>query len=183
PLLGSPPGVRRAARISDGSRRLPPGHLDDTFLSEVSGYEPFCALFSVSNQDTNADAAVVWAEGIISFTVISGPPDLSLTVSPICICALSAMLHSSHSQLSICLAADDFEHVGGGGLLLQRRDHRGDDVVPDRCAITGLMQCSKHQAGPFPWSVSCTCLSSALLTNSTESIVAPSWVRNCSIAS
>src|SRR5262245_28552607 len=96
------PGVRRAARISDGPRRLPPGHLDDTFLSEVSGYEPFCALFSVSNQDTNADAAVVWAEGIISFTVISGPPDLSLTVSPICICALSAMLHSSHSQLSIC---------------------------------------------------------------------------------
>src|SRR5262249_39570255 len=41
----------------------------------------------------------------------------------------------------------------------------------------------KHQAGPFPWSVSCTCLSSALLTNSTESIAAPSWVRNCSIAS
>jgi hypothetical protein len=32
-------------------------------------------------------------------------------------------------------------------------------------------------------SVSITCLSSALLTNSTESIAAPSWVRNCSIAS
>src|SRR5262249_13288265 len=45
------------------------------------------------------------------------------------------------------------------------------------------MHRSKHQAGPFPWSVSCTCLSSALFTNSTESIAAPSWVRNCSIAS
>src|SRR5262249_23662340 len=50
-------------------------------------------------------------------------------------------------------------------------------------ATTGLMQCSTHQVGPFPRSVSCTCLSSALLTNSTESIAAPSWVRNCSIAS
>ena len=47
-------------------------------------------------------------------------------------------------------------------------------------AITGLMHRSKHQAGPFPRSVSCTCRSSALLTNSTESIAAPSWVRNCS---
>src|SRR5262249_27122205 len=41
----------------------------------------------------------------------------------------------------------------------------------------------QHQGGPFPRSVSGTCLSSALLTNSTESIAAPSWVRNCSIAS
>jgi len=50
-------------------------HLDDTFLSDVIGYVKCCGLFSVSNQDTNADAAVVWAAGIISFTVISGPPD------------------------------------------------------------------------------------------------------------
>ena len=35
------------------------------------------------------------------------------------------------------------------------------------------MHRSKHQAGPSPWSVSGTCLSSALLTNSTESIAAP----------
>src|SRR5712692_9134048 len=42
---------------------------------------------------------------------------------------------------------------------------------------------AKHQGGPFPWSVSCTCLSSALFTNSTESIAAPSRVRNCSTAS
>src|SRR5262249_5166702 len=45
--------------------------------------------------------------------------------------------------------------------------------------ISGLMHRSKHQAGPFPRSVSCTCLPSALFTNSTESIAAPSWVRNC----
>src|SRR5262245_3145042 len=50
-------------------------------------------------------------------------------------------------------------------------------------AISGLMRRSKHQGGPCPWSVSCTCLSSALLTNSTESIAAPSWMRNWSIAS
>src|SRR5271156_5258544 len=46
-----------------------------------------------------------------------------------------------------------------------------------------ILHRSKHQAGPFPRSVSCTCLSSALLTNSTESIAVSSWVRNCSIAS
>jgi hypothetical protein len=33
---------------------------------------------------------------------------------------------------------------------------------------------TNNQAGPSPWSVSWTCLSSALLTNSTESIAAPS---------
>src|SRR5262245_9263227 len=48
---------------------------------------------------------------------------------------------------------------------------------------SGLMQCSKHQEGPLPWSLSCTCLSSARLTNSTESMADPSWVRNRSIAS
>src|SRR5262249_22698725 len=52
-----------------------------------------------------------------------------------------------------------------------------------RTALGHLRHRSKHQGGPFPRSVSCTCLSSALLTNSTESIAAPSWVRNCSIAS
>src|SRR4030095_13539802 len=50
-------------------------------------------------------------------------------------------------------------------------------------ARSGLVHRGKHQGGPCPWSVSCTCLSSALLTNSTESIAAPSWMRNCSIAS
>src|SRR5262249_48181666 len=54
---------------------------------------------------------------------------------------------------------------------------------PSRWAITELMHRSKHQAGPSVRSVSGACLSSALLTNSTESIAAPSWVRNCSIAS
>jgi hypothetical protein len=44
-------------------------------------------------------------------------------------------------------------------------------------AKNGLMHRNKHQAGPFPRSVSCTCRSSALLTNSTESIAAPSWLR------
>jgi hypothetical protein len=47
---------------------------------------------------------------------------------------------------------------------------------PDSCN-------ADNQAGPSPPSFSGTCLSSALLTNSTESIAAPSWVRNCSIAS
>jgi hypothetical protein len=50
-------------------------------------------------------------------------------------------------------------------------------------ATTGLMHCGKHQAGPSPQSVSGTCLSSSFLTFSTESIAAPSWVRNCSIDS
>ena len=67
----------------------------------------------------------------------------------------------------------------------------GNETVPSErrqapsplCAKSGDIQCSEHQAGPFPRSVSCICLSSALLTNSTESIAAPSWVRNCSIAS
>src|SRR5262249_49348688 len=49
--------------------------------------------------------------------------------------------------------------------------------LPDTCTA------AKHQGGPFPWPVSCTCLSSALFTNSTESIAAPSRVRNCSTAS
>src|SRR6516225_2189301 len=40
---------------------------------------------------------------------------------------------------------------------------------------------ARHQAGPFPRPVSCTCRSSALLTNSTESIAASNWERNCSI--
>src|SRR5438093_2706150 len=40
------------------------------------------------------------------------------------------------------------------------------------------MHRSKHQAGPSPRSFSGTCLSSALLTNSTESIAAPSWVES-----
>ena len=44
------------------------------------------------------------------------------------------------------------------------------------CATSGLTHCNKHQAGPFPRSVSCTSLSSAPLTNSTESIADPSWV-------
>jgi hypothetical protein len=51
------------------------------------------------------------------------------------------------------------------------------------CATTGLMHRGKYQAEPFPRSLSGTCLSSALLTNSTESIAAPSWAQNCSIAS
>ena len=33
------------------------------------------------------------------------------------------------------------------------------------------------------YSLSCTCLPSALLTNSTESMAAPSWMRNSWIAS
>jgi hypothetical protein len=82
-------------------------HLEDTFLSDVIGYVKCCGLFSVSNQDTNADAAVVWAAGVISFTVISGPPDLSLTVSPTYICALSAMLHSSALVLRL---RQSYEH-------------------------------------------------------------------------
>src|SRR5215467_14356727 len=73
-------------------------HLDDTFLSDVSGYAPWCGWFT-SNQSTSAHIVPLEladsAEGLTAFTVISGPPDLSLTVSPVCICALSAMLHSS----------------------------------------------------------------------------------------
>jgi hypothetical protein len=62
------------------------------------------------------------------------------------------------------------------------------EVDPRCCSVAEVhtsrpMHRSKHQAGPSPRSVSGTCLSSALLTNSTESIAAPSWVRNCSIAS
>ena len=49
--------------------------------------------------------------------------------------------------------------------------------------LVGLTHRRKHQAGPSPRSVSGICRSSALLTNSTESIAAPSWVRNCSVAS
>src|SRR5215813_6020005 len=60
----------------------------------------------------------------------------------------------------------------------------GENTLPDaRIRPYGLVYRSKHQAGPFPRSVSCTCLPSALLTNSTESIAAPSWMRNSSIAS
>ena len=73
-------------------------YLDDTFLNDVSGYAPWCGWFT-SNQSTSAHIAPLEsadsAEGLTVFTVISGPPDLSLTVSPVCICALSAMLHSS----------------------------------------------------------------------------------------
>ena len=72
-------------------------HLDDTFLNDVSGYAPWCGWFT-SNQSTSAHIAPLEsadsAEGLTVFTVISGPPDLSLPVSPVCICALSAMLHS-----------------------------------------------------------------------------------------
>src|SRR5215510_13103876 len=50
-------------------------------------------------------------------------------------------------------------------------------------AMTGLVHHSQYQGGPFPGPVQCTSLSSALLTNSTESIAAPSSMRNCSIAS
>jgi len=46
----------------------------------------------------------------------------------------------------------------------------------------GGLQC-EHHARPSGRSFSGTCLSSALLTNSTESIAAPSSMRNCSIAS
>src|SRR5215813_3560928 len=77
-------------------------HLDDTFLSDVSGYAPLCGWFT-SNQSTSAHIVPLEsadsAEGLTAFTVISGPPDLSLTVSPACICALSAMLHSSVLRL------------------------------------------------------------------------------------
>jgi hypothetical protein len=52
-----------------------------------------------------------------------------------------------------------------------------------RGAITGLTHRSKDQARPSRRSFSGTCLSSALLTNSTELIAAPSWPRNCSTAS
>src|SRR5262245_32435435 len=69
-------------------------HLDDTFLSDVIGYVPWWGWFT-SNQSTSAVAPPCSAEDLTAFTVISGPPDLSLTVSPACICALSAMLHSS----------------------------------------------------------------------------------------
>ena len=69
-------------------------HFDDTFLNDVSGYAPWCGWFT-SNQSTSAIAPPGSAEDLTSFTVISGPPDLSLTVSPACICALSVMLHSS----------------------------------------------------------------------------------------
>src|SRR5262245_56727251 len=61
----------------------------------------------------------------------------------------------------------------------------GEKLPPNQKASRPrrLDAAQQHQAGPFPRSVSGACLSSALLTNSTESIAAPSWVRNCSIAS
>ena len=83
----------RVRRLDEIERKL--FHLDDTFLSDVSGYAPWCGWFT-SNQSTSAHIAPPGsAEGLTAFTVISGPPDLSLTVSPVCICALSAMLRSS----------------------------------------------------------------------------------------
>src|SRR5262245_14903348 len=56
-------------------------------------------------------------------------------------------------------------------------------VQSRRSHSAGLMHRSKHHGGPLPRSVSCICLPSALLTNSTESMAAPSWMRNSSIAS
>src|SRR6266481_2627931 len=64
-----------------------------------------------------------------------------------------------------------------------------DSFRPDRTPVTvkkghhRTHAPQQHQPGPSPLSVSGACLSSALLTKSTESIAAPSWVRNCSIAS
>src|SRR6266851_7002079 len=63
------------------------------------------------------------------------------------------------------------------------KPHRRDRPASETLNTTGLMHYSKHQAGSSPRSFSGTCLSSALFTNSTASIAAPSWVRNCSIDS
>src|SRR5262249_27833698 len=54
----------------------------------------------------------------------------------------------------------------------------GEELPPNQKASRPrrLDAAPQHQAGPFPRSVSGACLSSALLTNSTESIAAPSWV-------
>ena len=46
---------------------------------------------------------------------------------------------------------------------LKRPIREADIAEGPSCAISGLLHRSKHQAGPFPRSVSCTCLSSAFL--------------------
>jgi hypothetical protein len=67
--------------------------------------------------------------------------------------------------------------------LTPESDRIADAVLCRFRANKRLMHRNKNQAGPLPRSVSCTCVSSALFTNSTKSIAAPSWVRNGSIAS
>src|SRR5262249_39552440 len=73
--------------------------------------------------------------------------------------------------------------------------HTSSSAKIRRCCVDSLNSPPKADIGerwptslPYRCSVafsvgSGTRLSSALLTNSTESIAAPSWVRNCSIAS
>ena len=62
-----------------------------------------------------------------------------------------------------------------------------DLVNPLVCSFLQSIASNKDVGGegwqPSAESVSGACLSSAFLTNSTESIAAPSWVRNCSPAS
>src|SRR5262245_14898503 len=141
----------------------------------------YCNLIiRLAREDVEFHAALKFYSGLCGF-LVSG----SSWTEVQCLTGLCPLwVKSGHSaRFDRCPLYPRKWSASSASALSQKRTFASARTVCLLWAITGLMHYSKHQAGPFPRSVSCTCLSSALLTNSTESIAAPSWVRNCSIAS